>query len=174
MTRVFVSGKTYFAALDATGTDFYRDHPEIPEPDGSRHGRGTRWDFGELSDGQLFTLLYRLEQIADNFLGGGVDDDTVADGRAVRKDWTRLMKAAEPRTVGYYMDYTGGGWYYNGRGWIYVRRTTSGGALVPAGSSDYPRPWLDVGRHGPFRLVSPTWPDETWRKVETQQNGVQS
>lgn len=65
--------------------------------------------------------------------------------------------------VGYYLDSGGGGWYFTGRGWIYVRRRTAKGTWVPAGRNNYERHWASVKLWGPFQFVSGDYPDETWR-----------
>ncbi|MFC9432728.1 hypothetical protein [Nocardia sp. NPDC057030] len=167
--RVQVSGKTYYACLDPGGTAFYREHPDTPVPDLVTHGRGRRADFGELSGDVLWFLLEHLYSYAELFLGGGSDENTAREGRAIRQDWERLAVQCEPEAHGYYVDDFGHGWFHDARGWIQVRQLTGrpGDPVrdwVPYGS-DYPRPWLDVAPYLPLRLVSAAHPDHTWRKA---------
>jgi len=167
--RVLVSGKTYYACLDPLVTDFHKDHPEVPEPELRRSGKGWRADYGELSGDPLFTLLDRLQQYCELFLSAGVDDFTRAEGRAIERDWLRLVAEAEPNTPGYYLDSNGVGWYRHTRYWHYVRRLTHSNPPkpVPAGEGSSAQLWGNIARFGPFEFVSAERPDETWRKVET-------
>lgn len=162
--QVSVSGKTYYAAFDPTATDFFEIHPDVPKPDGRKAGRGTTWEFGELNDDHVFTILDHMETTASALLAT-VDKEKRASGYAIEKDWLRLMTSAEPREPGYYLDYRGHGWCKTEKGWIYVRRSINGRG-VPADPRNTPQRWLDMGRRGPFLFAGKTHPSKSWLKVD--------
>lgn len=168
--RVIVSGKTYNACLDPGSTEFFRDHPGVPEPELIKRGFGYRADFGELDGFSLWFLLDHLYGYADVFLGGGSDAKTAAEGGAILADWERLAKLCEPTAPGYYRDDFGAGWYYDGQGWHYAQRLTDPGAgkkgtPVPAGQDTMRRSWLHVAKYLPLKFVAAGHPDDTWRRV---------
>ncbi|MFE5290156.1 hypothetical protein ACFRAQ_34755 [Nocardia sp. NPDC056611] len=163
--RVVVSERTWVNALDSTATSFHDEHPEVPLPQQVRDGSVVRYDYGELDGVPLFALLDRLNVMAEAFSGGGVDAETEADGDAIYEDWRRLRDASEPREAGYYTDRDGRGWYRDGQRWHFVRRITGSGSGVAAGEGSGGRPWIDIGRAGPFEYVSSDWPGEGWREV---------
>lgn len=88
--HVVVSGRTYQEAL-SRDVSAVADELGLSNPTSIRAGRGSRHDYGEVTDSQARDILRHLENRGDS---EGFDDaDAIRAARAVRADYDRLRSA---------------------------------------------------------------------------------
>jgi hypothetical protein len=93
VTRISVSGRTYYAALDPGATSTPEQHG-WPEPTCIPRGRGFQFVYGGLTDEDVADMRWHLETLADIFEAAG-DPDSAADARAIRRDLQKMPEALD-------------------------------------------------------------------------------
>lgn len=93
--KLTMPGNLWDFFYDPSGSQFYKDEPDVPMPDKHRRvgKRGSQAVWNDIGRPQVLKILARAQSFVELYLGGGVDEDAVKDGHVFK----RWLKKELPR-----------------------------------------------------------------------------